>query len=529
MEFLRTQLEQQPLLTLFLTIAAGYLLGEVSIKGFSLGVGAVLFVALAIGWFAPKSAPAAILGNFGLALFLYTVGIQYGREFFAGLASADGLKANFIALVGVLFAAATSLLVAYLANLRLGYALGLFAGSGTSTATLQAAIETLGNDDPAVGYSVAYPLGVAGPILLLYFAFAILKPQIALAPGSGVEMLEIALERAEYFGQRLCEILSELPPEIQVAALRRKHENQPALAETILAENDVLLVVGPTREMLDEVRVRLGSAAPGKIVKDRRNLDYVRVFASRPSVVGRTLGDLNPAGEKPAVVVHVRRGDADLTARSDLVLEFGDRIGLLADRADFPAIRKYFGDSIKGTAEFSYISIGLGMALGIVLGAIKLPLPGIGRFSLGLSGVLIVGLILGQRRRTAGLNWTLPISANLVLRNLGLTVFLAQVGLASGPTFAAAISQFGLLMLGLGAIVLVAMATPILLLGLFVFRLPFDEAASIVIGACGHPAILAFMNKLAPSDKTDVGYAMIFPGMTIVKILVVSIIPAFYK
>ena len=156
-------------------------------------------------------------------------------------------------------------------------------------------------------------------------------------------------------------------------------------------------------------------------------------------------------------MAQVRRGDANILPRPDLVLEFGDRVGMLAHRDDFPALRKFFGDSIKGTAEFSYISIGLGMALGFLIGAIQLPIPGIGKLSIGLAGVLIVALILGHQRRTGGMNWTIPLSANLVLRNLGLTLFLAQVGMSSGPKFAATVTQNGLLMLGLGALVLVAL------------------------------------------------------------------------
>ena len=181
------------------------------------------------------------------------------------------------------------------------------------------------------------------------------------------------------------------------------------------------------------------------------------MFASRPTVVGRTLGDLDLPGEKASVLVQVRRGDADILPRPDLVLEFGDRVGVLAHRGDFAAMRKYFGDSIKGTAEFSYISIGIGMALGFLIGAIQIPLPGIGKISVGLSGVLIMALILGKLRRTGGMNWTIPLSANLVIRNLGLTLFLAQVGMASGPKFAATVTETGFVMLGLGAVVLVAL------------------------------------------------------------------------
>ncbi len=526
MEFIRSLLEQQPLLALFLTIAIGYVAGEITIKGFSLGSGAVLFVALGMGWFAPNSAPASILGNFGLALFLYTVGIQYGKHFFSGLTSPHGLKANAVALVGVAVAGGLCLLFIHTMGLRLAYAMGLFAGSGTSTPTLQAAIATLGNDDAAVGYSVAYPFGVAGPILFLYLTSRLLKPRIEVPVGSGMELLEVALLRSEYFGRRLGDVTAGLPADARIVAVRREQRNKPATPEIVLLENDILLVVAPTRAILEEVGRTLGEVAPGRVTEDRRDLDYLRVFASRPVVSGRALGDLALPGDRAAAVIQVRRGDADLVPRPDLVLEFGDRVGLLAHRADFPAIRQYFGDSIKGTAEFSYISIGLGMALGFLLGSVNIPVPGVGPINLGMSGILIVALILGYRRRTAGLNWTLPASANLVLRNLGITVFLAQVGMVSGPKFASAVAETGFQMLALGAVVLVGLVVPVLLLGLFVFRMSFDEVTGIVAGATGNAGILAFSNKLVPNDRPDIGYAMIFPGITVVKILFVSIVPA---
>lgn len=528
MDLVVSLLEQQPMMALFLTIAIGYLVGEINIKGFSLGVGAVLFVALAMGWFAPKSVPAPMVGTLGLALFLYGVGVQYGKQFFTGLVSASGRRANFIALIGVLCAGAVSLAFVKTAGIDLGFALGLFAGSGTSTPTLQAAIATLGNDNPAVGYSVSYPFGVAGPILFLYVAFMILKPKIEAPTSTGMEMLEIALRNPALAGKTLGEVMAALPAGVQIVALRRESRNEPASPSAIVAGNDVLLAVGPTSEVLAQASKLLGEAAPGQLVKDRRDLDYLRVFASRPAVVGRTLGDLDLPGDKASVLIQVRRGDADILPRPDLVLEFGDRVGVLADRGDFAAMRKYFGDSIKGTAEFSYISIGIGMALGFLIGAIQLPIPLVGKLSIGLSGVLIMALILGNLRRTGGMNWTIPLSANLVLRNLGLTLFLAQVGMSSGPKFAATVTQSGLTMLALGAVVLVALVLPILILGLFVYRMPYDEVAGIVSGACGNPAILAYANKLAPTDRPDLGYAMIFPGMTIVKILFVDIVPAFF-
>jgi putative transport protein len=379
-----------------------------------------------------------------------------------------------------------------------------------------------------VGYSVSYPFGVAGPILFLYIAFMLLKPKIEAPTSSGLEMLEIALHNQDLFGKTVGEVRAALPAGVQIVALRRESRNEPASANSVVAENDVLLATAPTKEALAKAGEILGEAAHGRLVKDRRDLDYLRVFASRPTVVGRTLGDLDLPGEKASVLIQVRRGDADILPRPDLVLEFGDRVGVLAHRGDFAAMRKYFGDSIKGTAEFSYISIGIGMALGFLIGAIQIPLPFIGKLSVGLSGVLIIALILGNLRRTGGMNWTIPLSANLVLRNLGLTLFLAQVGMSSGPKFAATVTETGFTMLGLGALVLIALVVPILILGLFVFRMPYDEVAGIVAGACGNPAILAYSNKLAPTDRPDLGYAMIFPGMTIVKILFVDIVPALF-
>lgn len=523
MELARTFFEQQPMLALFFTVAAGYLVGEISIKGFSLGGGAVLFVALATGWFAPKSVPAPMIGSLGLALFLYTVGIQYGRHFFAGLGTARGMRANAMAVTGVLLSGMVCLYFWQGLDVKLGHTLGLYAGSGTSTPALQAAIAALGNDDPAVGYAVSYPFGVAGAILILYITFLILKPKIEAPVAGGAELLEISVRNPDLFGRTVGELMVALPAGVQIAALRRAGRNEPALPIFVMAENDALLAVGTSREALEQAGRLIGEPATGRVLKDRSHLDYLRVFASRPAVVGRMLGDLALPGEKDVVVLHVRRGDTDLMSRPDLVLESGDRIGLLASRGDFPVLRGFFGDSIKGTAELSYISIGLGMAAGFLIGTLAVPVPGIGKIAVGFSGVLLVALILGYLRRTGGVNWTMPLSANLVLRNLGLTLFLAQAGMASGPTFVATVSESGFVMLGLGALATAALVLPVLLLGLCVFKMPYDEVAGIVTGCIGNPAVFTYASKLAPSEQVDISYATIFPGMTIVKMLFVNI------
>jgi putative transport protein len=346
MDFAISLLSQQPLMTLFLTVAFGYLLGEVIVKGFSLGAGAVLFVALFVGWLAPNSAPAPLVGTLGLALFLYCVGIHYCRLFFIGLASPAGQKANLLSLFALIVAGALSLACMDLFGLKPGYALGIFAGSGTSTPALQAAMNSLGNSDPAVGYSATYPFGVAGPILVMYLVFSIFKPKIEVARGTVLEFEEIAVRNSDLFGKRLGDVVLLLPPETNVVAFREEHQNKFPHPDLILDEDDVVMITATSNEGLAEARKILGETAHGRIVRDRSSMDYVRVFASRRTVVGTALNELKIPGDFDYQLTQVSRGDSDLLPRRDLILEFGDRVGLLVNRANIPAVRAFFGELI---------------------------------------------------------------------------------------------------------------------------------------------------------------------------------------
>lgn len=523
MNAVRMLLETQPLFTLFLTIALGYVVGEFNIKGVSLGSGAVLFVGLAIGGFAPKAAPPALIGTLGLLLFLYGIGIQYGGQFFQGLTSARGLKANAAATLGVVGAGFVSLALVPMFGIRLDESLGIFAGSGTSTATLQAIIAGMTGDGAAVGYSVAYPFGVAGPILFLYCLGAVLKAKIEAPPAKVMELAEISLRNREFVGLTFAELKARLPAGLAVAAVRREHHNQLPTEKLVLRADDVLLATATDPALLQEAAALLGELQPGRISSHREDLDYARVFASSRAVVGLALRDLRFPEGIACSIVQVRRGDADMLPSPDLILEVGDRVGLLVNRAHAKSMRRFFGDSIKGTAELSFISIGIGAAAGLLAGMIPLPIPGVGKLTLGLAALLLVTLCLGKMRRTGPFVWTMPLSANLVLRNFGLTIFLAQVGISSGPKFFATISMTGATFLLYSLLIVLALVMITALSCLLIFRLPFDVTAGVICGATGNPAILAFANRVAPTDQPDLGYAMIFPSMTIAKILFVQI------
>jgi putative transport protein len=517
MDSIRIFLESQPLLTLFLVIGSGYLLGQVSIKGFALGAGAVLFTGLAIGAIAPKAAPPALVGSIGLLMFLYGVGIQYGRQFVAGL-KGPGLVWNALALVGVLASLAVAVYPAHLLGLSIPTAVGLFAGSGTSTAALHAALAAAGNNEPAVGYSVSYPFGVVGPILAIYLFTMILKPKLEPRPVS-LRYAEVTLDKPAFIGKAIDAFQRLLPIGVQMIGLRRGHHNMLCEPHIPLATADVLFLIGEPAA-LAKATAQLGHDDPRRVTADRRDLDVVRVHVSKPGMIGRTVADL-PMPDFPARISHVRRGDMELLATPDLVVESGDRLVVLAPADKIAAVRAHFGDSIRAVGEFSYVSVGFGMVLGLGLGLIPIPLPVIGKFTLGLAGgPLIMALILGWLGRTGPISWRIPAPANLVLRNLGLTLFLAAVAIGAGKPFVDTVTRLGLPILLAGAAVLLTNVLVIMLVGRYLLKIPFDSLVGVMAGATGNPAIPAYGARLLQSDRVDVGYATIFPSMTIIKVIV---------
>ena len=512
----------QPILTAFLAIGLGYLVGQISIGSFSLGVGAVLFVGLALGAFAPKAQITGPIGLIGLIMFLYGVGILYGRQFFEGMTGAAGRKYNFLAFVAVVVGLLVALGLGKVFGVRIGHTLGIFAGSMTSTATLQAALDVMGNKEPSIGYSVAYPFGVIGPILCIYFMTRLVPPKFP-AKEPQMHMGEITL------GPNLTnvtydELRRDLPGGIQVTMVRKKGENVIPSAGLLLEAGDGLLVIAERQDAISEAAARLGKLEPGRIVKDRSALDYIRVFVGKASVVGVPLAQLPLPSGFPVQLLHVRRYDTDIVPASDLTLEFGDRVGVLMppDRKD--AIRQFFGDSVKAAAEFSYVSLGIGMVLGVLIGLIPIPIPGVGTVTLGIGGgPLIVALIAGKLRRTGPLLWVMPLPANIVLRNFGLALFLATVGVNAGQPFVKTVSETGLLLLLIGVAVLLATVVIVLLVGYYLLKIPYDDLLGIASGATGNPAILVYSTRMAPTERPDIGYAMIFPSMTIVKVIAVQI------
>ena len=522
LDLARDIIGSQPILTAFLAIGLGYLVGQISIGGFSLGVGAVLFVGLAIGAFAPKAQIIGPIGLTGLIMFLYGIGILYGRQFFEGMFGV-GQKYNLLALVACIAGLLVALGLGHVFGIKIGHTLGLYAGSMTSTASLQAAIDVIKNKDPSIGYSIAYPFGVIGPILCIYFMTLLVKPKFP-AKAQRFHMGEIAVGDG-FAGAKLGELTTGALAGLQVTMVRKGGRNVVPTPETVLSAGDAVLVVAEREEAIASAAGQLGRLEPGRLASDRADLDYIRVFVGKAAVVGVPLARLPMPAGYPTHLLHVRRYDADLVPNPDLMLEFGDRVGVLTPPERKEEIRRHFGDTVKAAAEFSYVSLGLGMVLGVLLGLIPIPIPGLGVVTLGIGGgPLIVALILGRLRRTGPLLWTMPLPANIVLRNFGLAMFLATVGVNAGQPFVKTVAESGFTMLFIGMAVLLTTVAIVLLVGHYVLRIPYDDLVGVTSGATGNPAILVYSTKMAPTERPDIGYAMIFPSMTLVKVIAAQIV-----
>jgi len=317
----------------------------------------------------------------------------------------------------------------------------------------------------------------------------------------------------------------DLPSGVQVTMVRKKSQNVVPTADLLLEPGDGLLVIADRQEAINDAAARLGKLDPGRIVKDRSALDYIRVFVGKASVVGVPLAQLPLPAGFPVQLLHVRRYDTDIVPSPDLALEVGDRVGVLMPPDKENVIRQFFGDSVKAAAEFSYVSLGIGMVLGVLIGLIPIPIPGVGTVTLGIGGgPLIVALIAGKLRRTGPLLWVMPLPANIVLRNFGLALFLATVGVNAGQPFVKTVSETGLLLLLIGVAVLLATVVIVLLVGYYLMKIPFDDLLGVASGATGNPAILVYSTRMAPTERPDIGYAMIFPSMTIVKVIAVQVV-----
>lgn len=537
-------LKESPLLLLFLVAALGYLIGRIRVAGFGLGVAAVLFVGLAVSSRDPDLKLPELVGSFGLVLFVYTIGVAGGPGFFASFRR-RGLTENALALGLLLVATALTASLHWLLRLDGPLVAGTFAGSLTNTPALAGVLQALRDAAPGqeallarpvVAYSVTYPAGVVGVLLSIWLMQRIWKREGApsskagdAAPGQLVNQT-VRVTRSEAMASPALALCHAHGLRALFGRMKRGEQLSVVTEATHFEAGDLVVIVG------DEASVRaatalLGEACEEHLDLDRRMLDFRRIFVSSARLSGKLLRELALPARFGATVTRIRRGDVDLLPDDNTVLELGDRIRVVGPRERMDEVSKFFGDSYKALAEVDVVTFSLGIALGLALGMVPIPLPTGTSFKLGAAGgPLIVGLLLGRIGRTGPLVWTLPYSANLTLRQLGLVLFLASVGTRSGYAFATTFAQGGgLAIFAAGAVVTCVTALGGLWIGHRVLRIPGDVLVGIIAGVHTQPAALAFAVEQTGSEQPNLGYSTVFPLATIAKIVLAQLLLALLR
>ena len=531
-----------PVLTLFIVIGLGYLLGELNLFGFRFGVAGVLFVGIAVGALNRDIHLPQIVASLGLVIFVYTIGIQSGPAFFASFRK-QGWRDTVLAVAVVVFGAALTIGVAFLLRLPHSRVAGIYTGALTNTPALAAVRDRIHDDgkqrsltpaeieaaqnEAVIGYAVAYPLGVIG--VLLCFSLTYRFWGIKFKPEDDsfreIRVRDFVVENPGVIGRQLADVLRHHEkPGFVISRIRQQGKTDLPKDQTLLARGDVVAVVGD-EQALERAEQIFGEPASVQIEMDRSRLDYRRFLVSRRQVVGQRIRDLDLPNRAGATITRIRRADVELVPTADTRLELGDIVRVVADRESFPAMSKFFGDSIRGNAETQFGSVALGMVLGALAGMVPIPLPGGQTVRLGLAGgPLLVALVLGKLEHSGRISWVMPLAANLTLRQIGLLLFLAGVGINAGFGFVEALRTNGWQLLLAGAVVTFGVTLLTLVLGYRFLRIPFDSLMGLMSGIQTQPACLAFADEMTRSESPDLAYASVYPIAMIAKIVLAQLL-----
>lgn len=519
--------------------AAGTAVGKVKVGGVGLGVAGVLFAGLALGHFklAPDHHVLDFVREFGLILFVYTLGLQIGPGFFASLRS-RGLTLNAFAAAIVLGGALIAAMLVYGGLTPLAAGSGLLSGATTNTPSLAAAGEAMkqvGAEADAtviqgLAYAVAYPFGIIGIILTMLLvkiffrvdvaaevraAEAALKPSAPPPTGRNFEV-----RNANLVGRRIDAIPGLAGSGVVVSRFSRGGVVELARPETELALGDVLHVVGPEAG-LDALRIVVGAEAGVDLKALPGNVVNRRLIVTQGAVLGRPLQDLTTLAEHNVVVTRVTRQGLEFTAHAGFRIQFGDVLMVVGEEAGIAAVARVVGNSPKSLEHPHPIPLFIGIALGVVVGSIPMAVPGLpAPVKLGLAGgPLVMAILLSRLANTGSLVWHLPPSANLALREIGITLFLAAVGIKSGEKFLSVLAGGdGVRWLLCGALIT---AVPLMLVGLVARawkKLNYAELCGLLAGSMTDPPALAFAQQSTQSDAPAVAYASVYPFVMLLRV-----------
>lgn len=529
------------ILVLGLVIACGLFVGSLRFKNLTLGVAGVLFAGIAFGHFGLGISPEVLefAREFGLILFVYTIGMQVGPGFFSSL-KRQGLRLNLLAAAVVALGAFFTVAIHLFGKVEFPAAIGMFSGATTNTPSLAAAQQAMQDkalsDDlralPGLGYAISYPFGVLGIILtmmLLRSVFRIdvakesqvfLSSQAAQAPDLGRVNLEV--QNPNLDGLALDDVPFPKDSGVVVSRILHAGRVESVTPETRLARGDVVLAVGP-KDKLDQLRIVVGAASPHDLATLPSALTSKRLIVTHKEVIGRPVTEVNDSMRRFGVTLtRVARADIELPVSDEVRLNFGDQVLAVGEPASIDKAAHELGNQPKALNHPMLVPVFVGIALGVVVGSAPLSFPGApAAVKLGLAGgPLLVAIALSRIGKVGPLVWYMPISANFMLREVGISLFLACVGLKSGDRFVATLLQGdGFKWMALAALITLG---PLLVVGLFarlVLKLNYLSLCGLLAGSMTDPPALAFVTQATGSEGPSIAYATVYPLTMFLRVL----------
>lgn len=557
MELLRNLFEGYPnlwgggvahsVLILSLVIAFGIMLGKVKVAGISLGVTWILFVGILFGHLDLNLDEHLLhfLKEFGLILFVYSIGLQVGPGFFSAFKK-GGLTLNLLAMISVFTSVVITVILHFVTGVPITTMVGVLSGAVTNTpglgAAQQANSDLNGVDAPeiALGYAVAYPLGVVGCILSLLALKYLLRVRTAQEEqeaerGLGhlqeltVRPISVEIHNEAVDGKTIRELKPLVNRDFVISRVRHaggSHETELVTAETILHLDDKILFIANPKDA-EAIAAFFGRVVEMEWEKTDSKLMSRRILITKPELNGKSLAQLKIRNNFGACITRVNRSGVDLVATPSLQLQMGDRVNIVGSELAITHAEKVLGNSLKRLNHPNLIPIFLGIALGCILGSLPFMFPGIPQpVKLGLAGgPLVVSILIGRFGPQYKLITYTTMSANLMIREIGISLFLACVGLGAGKGFIDTIVyQGGYVWIAYGAIITVVPLLVAGLIGRYVWKLNYYTLTGVLSGANTNPPALAYSSDLTSCDAPAVGYATVYPLAMFLRVLTAQLL-----
>ncbi|WP_368752671.1 putative transporter [Klebsiella pneumoniae] len=530
---------------LALVAVVGLWIGNVKIRGVGFGIGGVLFGGIIVGHFVDQagvtlSSPMLhFIQEFGLILFVYTIGIQVGPGFFASL-RVSGLRLNLFAILIVILGGLVTAVLHKLFNIPLPVVLGIFSGAVTNTPALGAGQQILRDlgvpfevvDQMGMSYAMAYPFGICGILLTmwlvrLFFRINIEKEAQRFEESSGnghahLHTINVRVENPNLNQMAIQDVPMLISDNIVCSRLKRGELLMVPAPGTLIQAGDLLHLVGRPED-LHNAQLVIGQEVATSLSTRGTDLKVERVVVTNEKVLGKKIRDLHVKQRYDVVISRLNRAGVELVASSSASLQFGDILNLVGRPEAIDAVAAELGNAQQKLQQVQMLPVFIGIGLGVLLGSIPLFIPGFpAALKLGLAGgPLIMALILGRIGSIGKLYWFMPPSANLALRELGIVLFLAVVGLKSGGDFVATLTQGdGLSWIAYGIFIT---AIPLLTVGILarmLAKMNYLTLCGMLAGSMTDPPALAFANNLhATSGAAALSYATVYPLVMFLRII----------